>query len=134
MIVNNFDTKLGQYVDQNNQPLGKDPSIFVQKPADSQETPQPSTMKDLTSVKAAQSTTPTYIPKSFADQFYFKSDGTFWVYINGTWTNIGGATGNMIQAIGTTLPSASTYSGQFYYLTTTDILYRSNGTAWIGIN
>jgi hypothetical protein len=88
-------------------------------------------MSDLTKIKQAQSTSPTYIPQSFADQFYFKSDGTFWVYINGTWTSIGTATGNMTQTIGTTLPSASTYRGQYYYLTTTDTLYRSNGTVWI---
>src|ERR1035438_3432327 len=100
MITNNFDTKLGQYVDANRQPLGSDPSFLIVKTPDSTETPQPNAMTDLTKIKQAQSASPTYIPTSFADQFYFKSDGTFWVYINGTWVNIGNATGNMTQTIG----------------------------------
>lgn len=35
---------------------------------------------------------------------------------------------------GTSLPVASSYPFQFFYLTTTDTIYVSNGTSWIAIN
>jgi hypothetical protein len=131
-IDNVYNQKSGQYVDSQGAPLGNDPSIFLTQTTDNQETPLPSGINSLLNIKQAQSGTPAYTPKSFSDQFYFKSDGTLWVYINNVWVQTGA--GNTIQTIGTSLPSASTYSGQYYYLTTTDTLYRSNGTAWISLN
>ena len=52
--------------------------------------------------------------------------------INNTWQTVGG--GNMTQDKGTTLPNASDNTDKYYYLTSTDTLYRSNGTAWIALN
>ena len=60
------------------------------------------------------------------------SESLKYIRINGVWTVVGG--GNMIQTFGTSLPAASSNSGKYYYLTTTDTLYRSNGTAWISLN
>lgn len=60
------------------------------------------------------------------------SESLKYIRLNGVWTVVG--TGNMIQEIGTSLPTASSNSGKYYYLTTTDTLYRSNGTAWIALN
>ena len=79
------------------------------------------------------SSPPTFIPKTFYDSIKIYGDSLY-VYNQklGTWLSSG--LGNMIQNIGTTLPSAPTNSGQFYYLTTTDTIYRSNGTAWIALN
>lgn len=49
---------------------------------------------------------------------------------------IGNLTGNYLKSSGkgTSLPAASDNTDGFYYLTTTDTLYRSNGTAWIALN
>jgi len=62
-------------------------------------------------------------------------DGTnYYKYfrVNQTWQIVG--SGNMTQEEGTTLPTASTNTGNYYYKTDTDTLYRSNGTAWIALN
>lgn len=56
-----------------------------------------------------------------------------YVMINNEWINVS-AGGNMTQTTGTSLPTASSNSGKYYYLTTTDTLYRSNGTSWIALN
>jgi len=54
--------------------------------------------------------------------------------INNTWQTVGGGSGSMTQDKGTTLPTASDNTDKYYYLTSTDTLYRSNGTAWIALN
>ena len=77
---------------------------------------------------------PTYTPKSFQEQFYFQKGNILWIYMSGTWVTLGVSTNTMFQTVGTTLPDATTNTNKYYYLTTTDTLYRSNGTAWIALN
>ena len=90
------------------------------------------TIDSLYKLIKGNTSNPTGVPKTFKDQFYFKTDGTVYVYIDGTWSVIG--SGNMTQTSGTSLPSASANTDKYYYLTTTDTLYRSNGTSWIALN
>lgn len=39
-------------------------------------------------ISKSNSTSPSHIPKTFKEQFYFKSDGSFWVYNNNVWVNV----------------------------------------------
>jgi len=75
--------------------------------------------------------------KSIEGEEFNVYDGTNYTKyfrINGTWQTVGSVSGTMIQSSGTSLPTASTNTNKYYYLTTTDTLYRSNGTAWIALN
>lgn len=65
---------------------------------------------------------------------YDGTDYAKYYRINGTWQTVGGGSGTMTQTKGTSLPTASANTDKYYYLTTTDTLYRSNGTAWIALN
>jgi len=72
-------------------------------------------------------------PAIEGEEFNVYDGTTYYKYIriNNTWQIVGGGGGNMSQTKGTSFPSASTNTDKFFYLTTTDTLYRSNGTAWI---
>ena len=87
-------------------------------------------INDLTNLLKTNSTIPTFIPKKFIDCFYAQTGGILWIYIDNVWVKAS----NMSQDSGSSLPTASTNTGKYYYLTTTDTLYRSNGTAWISLN
>ncbi len=85
-------------------------------------------INNLTRLISNSSSTPSYIPKKFTDCFTSTLNGLY-VYINNNWVLVGNN-----ELSGTSLPTASENNGKYYYLTTTDTLYRSNGTAWIALN
>jgi hypothetical protein len=93
----------------------------------------PTHLKSLEGFIQVVSAVPTYIPKNFYDSIKI-CNGVLYIFNYSTNAWVSFEAGNMIQSSGTTLPDASTNSGKFYYLTTTDTLYRSNGTAWIALN
>jgi hypothetical protein len=91
-------------------------------------------IKELSGYFETLTSEPTFIPKLFYDSIKIYN-GNLYVFdfLTSTWINTI-SVGNMIESSGTTLPDATTNSGRYYYLTTTDTLYRSNGTSWIAIN
>ncbi len=134
--VNIFDSKRGQYVDNQGNPLGNNPDIFLPKPAAND--PEQNIFPNVQNLKGfieALSSAPNFVPKNFYDSIKIFSGALYiYNYETNTWFVVGGGSYLVSAGIGTALPSASTFSGQYYYLTTTDTLYRSNGTAWIALN
>lgn len=92
-----------------------------------------SSIKELTGYIETINKEPDFVPRLFYDSLKIYN-GYLYIYdfLNEAW--IKSSIANMEQSQGTSLPTASSNSGKYYYLTTTDTLYRSNGTAWIALN